>query len=313
MTTPPPNLPLPRWRRLPDGWHVELVRGANRTRCNAEISAKRLASDKSMPTHCNLCRLHYRAAVKAQGEVTAKPPASPDLVAEVLARMGDLHVAVAKLRAKQGRDAVRALDWGTTLDAMDSGRTELHHDDQVRAVTDRMFIRWLLGRPVHQREELMRRVMDKAGPVVICPSPNVVVVLDGGELAVLRNGMQVTGRSWDQVLYTGGDCDPDWLRTLPTRFNDAELGTAWLASLDLDGEPEPEPEPEPPEADKLHEAAAWSDGELPEATGGRLEIRLENDDELEARVRRGAWWADGYPVATMAVASWRLLPPAGAV
>jgi len=78
MPTRQPPLPLPQWRRLSDGWHVELVRGASRTACNREFRPPATeASDKAMPTHCEACRLHYRQAVKKHRQAPAAPTRAP--------------------------------------------------------------------------------------------------------------------------------------------------------------------------------------------------------------------------------------------
>lgn len=55
-----------------------------------------------------------------------------NLLAGVSLAMDHLRQAVAALREKHGRDVVRSLPWGLMLDAMDSGRTELHPDDVPR-------------------------------------------------------------------------------------------------------------------------------------------------------------------------------------
>ena len=44
-------------------------------------------------------------------------------------RMIFLKRAVAAVRRKHGRDGIRRLAWGTTLDALDAGRDSLHPDD----------------------------------------------------------------------------------------------------------------------------------------------------------------------------------------
>ena len=168
MTTP--ALPAPDWRRLSDGWHVELIQGARRTACNREFNSDR--ADKSttaMPTHCDRCRLHYRAELKRLREAPAAPAPSPasDLQAQVLAALGDLKQAVGALRGKQGRDAVRSLTWGKTLDAIDAGRDKLHPDDQLATLDDRTFVRWLLGKPVQAQRALVLQVSEKATSKVL--------------------------------------------------------------------------------------------------------------------------------------------------
>lgn len=87
-----------------------------------------------------------------------------NLLAAVSVAFERLRKTVAACRAKHGRDAVRSLPWGTTLDAMDSGRTALHPDDQQAAITDRAFVRWLHDKPIHERERLVRRVLDEMAP-----------------------------------------------------------------------------------------------------------------------------------------------------
>lgn len=169
MPTPNQPPPLPRWRRLSDGWHVEIVHGATRTACNQEFRDNAAASDTPMPTHCDRCRLHHRAvkqaaAAAAAAQAAPKPQAPAGQgprEAVVLALLGDLRVAVGELRQHHGRDAVRALPWGTTLDAMDSGRQALHPDDQQAEVDDRLVIRWLLAQPMHVRARLLPPTTDK--------------------------------------------------------------------------------------------------------------------------------------------------------
>ncbi len=63
--------PAIHWVRLIDAWHVELVPGAIRTRCDKPITAEHQRSTKAKPTHCQTCLQHWRDAVaKARGETS---------------------------------------------------------------------------------------------------------------------------------------------------------------------------------------------------------------------------------------------------
>lgn len=230
MSTP---LPLPGWVRLGDGFHVELISGANITRCNKHIGEEKDRSTKAVPTHCDECRVHYRDAVKAAREreasTDAPAPPTPDLVPQVLAAMGDLQMAVAGARVKHGRDAIRALPWGTTLDAMDSGRDRLHPDDLYSAIDDQMFIRWLLSKPLHGQATLLRRAWKLGG---VAPLDAAIIYVTGGVPSIRANGASLNGVEIDRVLYTGPDCDPDWLRdVVAPRFSDGRAALDWRATL----------------------------------------------------------------------------------
>lgn len=243
-TDPSPTaLPMPRWVTLLDGsnvgHHVEVLHGASRTACGKDIPSGATRSDKAQPTICDKCRLHYRAEKKrprtvAGGGLPSPPPATTK--AERIAAVEDavvaLRHAVARCRGKYGRDTIRQMPWGTTLDAMDAGRDELHPDDVQAHITDRAFVRWFLNKPVHQRVKFMREAMAGGDPrnsiLLHVTLDKVVIYVSSGVVRVLGEGAKLCGTSIDRVLYTGPACDEAWLRdAVGTRFASHEAREDW--------------------------------------------------------------------------------------
>lgn len=189
-----------------------------------------------------------------------------DLLGVVADRLDELRDAVADARAARGRDAIRALPWGCWLDAMDAGLSTLHPDDlarevlragitpmptdeqvrdwfaqrsvneQVELITERAWVRWFLQWPIHQRLALLEQAWGRGrqggGDLAHC-----VISVRNGVPSLIADGSALAGAGFDAVIYTGAECDPDWLRdVVATRFLDAEASRLWLASLQTGGE-----------------------------------------------------------------------------
>lgn len=232
MTTPVPDI---QWVRLPSAWHVELIKGANRTRCNKAITANAQRSKTAMPTNCNPCRLHWREAVK-----TAKAEAAR----AILATPSELPPGHGPKSPRTAIDMVQAM---TPKEV--AGLCGWRRADVATLVDAPMVAHWLATDP-ETRHAVSINVAAKLGtpdPIWFETGPLPEVPPDLGEddhAAILVMWQDVKGRSHCGEAARWGEMNEpdDWFLGFPfdgdiaTRASDmSPTGWAWLR-----GKPEPE-------------------------------------------------------------------------